>query len=651
MMRRFVFTLACFGLTTCCPTLWLKMTKTEPSPWPEVPAPKAGAPVAPADMPNRFDVLEHGELTRRADGYRDELDDREDWQSQQIAALSALDQIIERYDEKPSERCAFTLRATVKCTQPALTGPRANCNALIINDALPADRPGMVIVKGQARTVVTVSHEPVTNEPLIALEPDLDAAPSEIVQACFLTKVVLATPLLSFVHMSDIQLRDPSVVLTDRRLSKRLDWFGPLSSFEYDEDLAFYNQYVLESMVATINAAAAPASQRNFSRPSFVIHTGDSIDAGVMSELRRFHRVIDRLQIPFFEVFGNHDVLAFGNLTPTDEVAQANDRKCSPVSALLGAETAWAPNKICVDARVSPCKNCTASDVELVASVNGHDDTRQRFMTELEHTPSQPVAEPLGSETDAYCDDTQPKVWKNAYTRVHGFDLGTADGTLEGKRLGYYAFVEPMVDGRKAVFVALDSEELEDHHGGTGGHLRHAQLQWLQSVLACVKRPDHAHDLVFVFAHQPLSEITVDNVDAGMDLEATLRSSDNVAGYLFGHYHRNDICGDHRHDKNDKPLTCTRFWEIQTASLVEFPQEARLVRIKQVSQHLGFLEVSTFHEQLTEPDSQMASYVRLARRGAERDHCAKTDARCSADRRPYRDDGNSTSARLFFRMP
>jgi hypothetical protein len=136
-----------------------------------------------------------------------------------------------------------------------------------------------------------------------------------------------------------------------------------------------------------------------------------------------------------------------------------------------------------------------------------------------------------------------------------------------------------------------------------------------------------------------------------MSVEETLRSSPNVVGFLYGHHHTHAICEDRRVDENGQPKTCTKFWEIETASLVEFPQEARMVRIKQVGQGLAFLEVSTFGEQLAEPASEMARYVSLARRGAERDHCVTHQARCSEDKRPYRTDGNSTSARLFFRLP
>jgi hypothetical protein len=641
MMRRFAWMILWLGMTTCCPTLWLAMTKTSPAPWPEVPTPEAIAPVTPSRMPNRFDVLNGGRITP-SDDYHDDLDSRADTRSQQDAAFAALADILKTYKDTWRIACEPTVTATVGCVNAGNTGASANCVFLIVN-AVPADAKMVIVGDDEARVIETVARD--RPEKLVKLVTPLEKTPAGPTQVCFMNDVPLAKPLLSFVHMSDIQLRDPSVVLTDRRLSKRLDWFGPLSSFEYDEDLAFYNQYILEAMVATINAAAVAGTQPAL-QPSFVIHTGDSIDAGMVSELKRFHRIIDRLRIPFYELFGNHDVLVFGNLTPTDAVAQADDRKCSPVGALLGAETAWAPNKICVDAKVKPCSDCSVKDVELVASTSGHTETRRGFMAQLHHNLSQLVAQPRGDrKTGSYCEDTRPKVMNDALSYTHGFDLGTRDDLFSGDPLGYYAFVAPLADDdRHAVFIALDGEDLDDNRGGILGHIGHAQLQWLQSVLACVAK-EHARDLVFVLAHQPLSGMRVDPADAQHDVEATLRASPNVVAYLFGHHHKNEICGDRR------PLTCTKFWEIQTASLIEFPQEARMVRIKQVGKQLGFLEVSTFHEQLVGPDTPMARYVQLARRGAERDDCTKTDVRCSADQRPYRDDGNSTDARLFFPMP
>ncbi|HSR97851.1 MAG TPA: metallophosphoesterase, partial [Kofleriaceae bacterium] len=416
--------LACLSLATCCPTLWLQVTKTDPAPWPEVPTPAVRAPAIPAIMPNRFDVLEGGKLARLAEAFRDAVDPRDDRLAQEASALTALESVLTRYGDRRLTTCAgATTKGTVSCTVPDGKGLDANCNALIV-DQVPAAH-AMVIAGGQARTVISASMDPDSKKPILALGERIDAADGAPIDVCFVDAVVLSRPLLSFVHMSDIQLRDPSVVLTDRRLSKRLDWFEELNSFEYDEDLAFYNQYLFESMVATINAAARPAPGRKLGgdpeRPSFVIHTGDSVDANAMSELRRFHTVIDRLQIPFYELFGNHDVLVFGNLTPTDQTADANDKKCAPVATLIGSESRLAPNKICVDARVKPCANCTAQQVELIASTEGHAATRQRFIAGLEHDTGSPVAEPPELPVGAYCADTKPRILNAAYSRAHGF--------------------------------------------------------------------------------------------------------------------------------------------------------------------------------------------------------------------------------------
>ena len=45
----------------------------------------------------------------------------------------------------------------------------------------------------------------------------------------------------------------------------------------------------------------------------FMIHTGDSIDAGTIEELYQFVFISDRLRIPWLNLIGNHDVAIFGN--------------------------------------------------------------------------------------------------------------------------------------------------------------------------------------------------------------------------------------------------------------------------------------------------------------------------------------------------
>jgi hypothetical protein len=417
--------------------------------------------------------------------------------------------------------------------------------------------------------------------------------------------------------------------------------------------------------------------------PKFVVLTGDSIDSGVVGELLRIHTLIDRLKIPFFELLGNHDVLVFGNLTPTG--THDTDSACTPVEALLGSRTRIAPNRLCVDQHVV-CPTCIgpkpdlaaqdtpgtiqthsmADEAELVAK-DTQQATRQHFMKYLVHPRTDRVAQPKLVKHESgvdYCADTRPKLRYDAYSRAHGFDLGTqddklhldpeaSDDTVASFQLGYYGFVQPMEGGRNAVFIALNSEDLQDHVGGIHGRLGHEQLNWLKRVLACVAH-DHPHDLVFVLAHQPLSMIEVEPQDADpvapkYTVARVLEGSRNVVAYLFGHNHWHSICGDGR------PDVCSKFWEVETASLVEFPQEGRLVRIKQISEDLAFLELTALRERLVSQDSELARYVALARRGAERDFCytkrEKPEGRCSADQRPYRTDGRDANARLFFHLP
>jgi 3',5'-cyclic AMP phosphodiesterase CpdA len=624
----------------------------------------------PAAAPNRFDVLAGGVRTLGASGYTDVPDPKNDSNAAHARAVADLTAILKQYGQPIMRDCSVP--ATLSCTG----GDKPRCHVLHLTDEV--SQAAAVIVDGRRLAVL---DPPDRDEPTSDLEvsDEVSGTNGRKLAICIEPTLELSRTLLSFVHLSDIQLRDPSVILTDRRLSHALDWFDPLSSFEYDEDMASYNQYLVEAVFATINGIAATPADPG--APKFVVHTGDSIDSGVVGELLRIHTLIDRLKIPFFELLGNHDVLVFGNLTPTS--THDTDRACTPIEALLGSRTRIAPNRLCVDQTVV-CPTCIAQkpepapqdtpgaiqihpmkeEAELVAQ-DTQQATRQHFMKYLVHPRTDRVAQPRFVKRDAdYCADTRPKLRYDAYSRSHGFDLGTADDKIPidpdvpadrvaATQLGYYGFVQPMEGGRSAVFIALNSEDLEDHVGGIRGRLGHEQLAWLKRVLACVAH-DHPRDLVFVLAHQPLSMLEVEPQDADpaapkYTVAKVLEASPNVVAYLFGHNHWHSICGDGR------PDVCSKFWEVETASLIEFPQEGRLVRIKQISEDLAFLELTALRERLVGQESELARYVALARRGAERDFCytkrETPEGRCSADKRPYRTDGRDANARLFFRLP
>ena len=148
----------------------------------------------------------------------------------------------------------------------------------------------------------------------------------------------------------------------------------------------------------------------------------------------------------------------------------------------------------------------------------------------------------------------------------------------------------------------LNGADLRAHdRGGTRGAIGKDQLAWLKAQLKAAQ----PHDLVFIAAHQPIGEMDLE--DSKETLRSVLEASDNIVAYLYGHNHRHAICGDPDHSK--------KFWEIETGSVIEFPQEGRMIRLKQLGSKHAFLEVSTFTERLASAGGEYARLVALARRG------------------------------------
>lgn len=163
----------------------------------------------------------------------------------------------------------------------------------------------------------------------------------------------------------------------------------------------------------------------------------------------------------------------------------------------------------------------------------------------------------------------------------HGFTASAADsGQL------YYTFtVAPGVLG-----VSLDTTNragLADGSIGTG------QLDWLESVLQAhsghwydsdgdVVRGGSTDQLIVVFSHH--TSTTMGNLlpdpynllegrHSGDELTAMLQRYPNVVAWVNGHTHENQITP-HPHAVPERA-----FWEINTASHIDFPQHARIIEI------------------------------------------------------------------------
>jgi metallophosphoesterase (TIGR03767 family) len=158
----------------------------------------------------------------------------------------------------------------------------------------------------------------------------------------------------------------------------------------------------------------------------------------------------------------------------------------------------------------------------------------------------------------------------------HGFtEDNRADGTA------YYTFDH----GDLIRFVVMDTT---NQNGDDKGALNQTQLAWVKKVLASSK------DKLVIFAsHHPSwsmkSNLTGD-IDPGPRIHGdkllkVMLKHDNVIAWVNGHTHSNNI---RPHEKTKKITKGKKkgkkkvvggFWEINTASHIDWPQQARLIEL------------------------------------------------------------------------
>jgi 3',5'-cyclic AMP phosphodiesterase CpdA len=112
--------------------------------------------------------------------------------------------------------------------------------------------------------------------------------------------------------------------------------------------------------------------------------------------------------------------------------------------------------------------------------------------------------------------------------------------------------------GSRLKLIVLD---LVRREGGSGGLVTPAQPGWLASQLR-----EAGERWVIVVSHQPL-----ESSEGGEELLTLLDAAPRVIATLCGHTHRNQI------------TPRSGYWQIETASLIDYPQQARALRVLQTA--------------------------------------------------------------------
>ena len=107
--------------------------------------------------------------------------------------------------------------------------------------------------------------------------------------------------------------------------------------------------------------------------------------------------------------------------------------------------------------------------------------------------------------------------------------------------------------------IVLDTVSRE---GGSRGAVSPDQVEWLREQLARA-----GQRWVIVFAHNPL-----ESSDGGEAALTALDGADRVAAVVAGNRHRNTI------EARDS------YWLVGTSSLADFPQQARMFRLREAGE-------------------------------------------------------------------
>jgi metallophosphoesterase (TIGR03767 family) len=253
---------------------------------------------------------------------------------------------------------------------------------------------------------------------------------------------------------------------------------------------------------------------------------------GVLGAARRPFRGTG-LGLPWFSVHGNHDNMIQGTVAPEGWLREF------PVGSVK---------------LITP-----PDDVDLAQLFERFYQAEGDVLLELGRGGQLTVTPDPGRATVTRADHVREHFRSGGLPAGHGYtDRNLTDGTA------YYAFDHGVIR-----CVVLDTV---NNHGGWQGSIDETQLRWLEAELAAsVARP------VVLFSHHPLETLTNDTRPPGGDRRVL---ADELRDVLLGHPCVIAWLNGHTHVHAVTAVTDGEgggFWQVTTASHIDWPQQARIV--------------------------------------------------------------------------
>jgi metallophosphoesterase (TIGR03768 family) len=417
-----------------------------------------------------------------------------------------------------------------------------------------------------------------------------------------------AVKLLSFFSMSDIHI-------TDKESPAQVPFFGWSAPFHGGGLFASAYSPIMRTTTHVLNAAVGTINGLNHEAPfDFGLVLGDVCNASQFNELRWFMDVMDGQRItpssgahlgadtidyqqpyqatgldrsiPWYEVIGNHDQFWMGVGYPTEKV-----KKTLVGSAVLNMSP---------DVLTPNASEGTGIYMGVVDGTTRYGEVIKGGPANLFAVPPTVAADPnrhsLTTEFTANtlaCTNFMSEFFNTtSLPKGHGFSRSSLENNS-----ACYSFV-PMTNLPLKVIVFDDTCKLTGPSGGPmfygGGWVDAARYAWLTNAL---QQGQDAGQLMIIAAHIPIDP-QADVFDAkhnqpqfyltpqnqaqfpGYKTEAqmiaTLHQYPNLLMFMAGHRHMNTVTPqpspDPAHPENG-------FWEVETPSLRDFPQQFRTWQI------------------------------------------------------------------------